>query len=100
VEGASTSGAPLTQRKHPAFVVAPGAWLLWEYSQVPGRLDEVVDEAFFLPASAVRMVPRILGLGLWDLGCTVRGHRVLIVGSWSADEGWRTVYCVHELCCE
>lgn len=100
MKGASTPVAPVPQRKHPSFVIAPGAWVAWEYCQVPSPLDEVVDTAFRLPASAVRMSPRILDLGLWDLECGVLGHRILIVGAWSRLGGWRTVYYVHDLCCE
>lgn len=90
----------MPQRKLPSFVIAPGAWRAWEYCQIPSPLGEVVDEAFRLPASAVRMSPRILDLGLWDLECSVLGHRVLVVGTWSGHGGWQTVCCVHDLCCE
>ncbi len=97
MEGASTSGAALTQRKHPSFRIRAVVWRRWEFSEVPGRLEEVLEEAFMLPDEDVRMAPRIRALDLWELGCRVRGHRLLIVGSWSATQGWRVVYSVHDL---
>lgn len=64
---------------------------------MPGRMEEVLEEAFNFPESEVRLTPRIRALDLWELRCRVRGHRLLIVGRWSATQGWRVVYSVHDL---
>lgn len=87
----------MPQHKHPAFRIHRTAWRRWEFSAVPGRLEEVLDIAFQLPDRAVRVTPKLRELDLWELRCSVYGHHVLIVGSWSAGQGWRTVYYVHDL---